>query len=331
MHMALHPLTGALCVTLNSRHAMAIVNGTTLAPVLFDPHYPIVAQVSYVNPYPPPAPLEDVAIAQPRTIFNKTVGPDVLTCVLGSRGSHFSQVGPFGPFNQFETGFDLWSSVLALGTRLGRKGLGTKNFNMALDKNSLAAWVVSGDAENLNVKGKAAVAGVTGGFLRTLLHLVEDVTNPTSPLRTLDLNANETGATSLSHCTDVAIFENASTYEVYVTAFNKDAIAKVSTVKAAGGAWNPSINWTKTRLSLSRGAGTFAGPTSLAVKLADAAAPNDPGDRIYVLSRFANAIDVIDPANFTTFASVAMSTNPEPAYIRDGRRFLYSTDRKSVV
>ncbi|HEV3467954.1 MAG TPA: carboxypeptidase regulatory-like domain-containing protein [Pyrinomonadaceae bacterium] len=61
--------------------------------------------------------------------------------------------------------------------------------------------------------------------------------------------------------------------------------------------------------------GVGQGPTGLAL--------DEPRSRLYVLNRFEQTVSVVDTAARAQVARVAVGFNPEPADVRQGRRFLY--------
>ncbi|HYX42997.1 MAG TPA: Calx-beta domain-containing protein, partial [Pyrinomonadaceae bacterium] len=58
------------------------------------------------------------------------------------------------------------------------------------------------------------------------------------------------------------------------------------------------------------------GPTGLAL--------DEPRSRLYVLNRFDETVSVVDTSARTELTRVPLGFNPEPAAVRDGRRFLYN-------
>ncbi len=57
------------------------------------------------------------------------------------------------------------------------------------------------------------------------------------------------------------------------------------------------------------------GPTGMAL--------DEPRQRLYVLNRFDQTLSIVDTATKSQLSQVSIGFNPEPAAVRDGRRFLY--------
>jgi len=117
---------------------------------------------------------------------------------------------------------------------------------------------------------------------------------------------------------------------VLLTSLNNSALGVISGVRNAAGAFTAPNTWTRQRISLAKptpGGTSFPGPTGIVVKYADNG-PNDPGDRVYVLNRFDNQIDVYDPVPATPafVATTNLQNVVTPQYIQTGRRFLYSAE-----
>ncbi len=57
------------------------------------------------------------------------------------------------------------------------------------------------------------------------------------------------------------------------------------------------------------------GPTGLAI--------DESRQRLYVLNRFDQTVSTVDTSTKTQVSQVSIGFNPEPAHVRNGRRFLY--------
>ncbi|MDJ0839071.1 MAG: hypothetical protein QNK37_21325 [Acidobacteriota bacterium] len=330
-----------LYVTLHSRHAGTSLDATTLAQLSPDPHIPIPGFVNFKRS--PGSAFEPVQaiIDSPRTIdivdtTHPLGGMQKFAFVLGGVGTHHdypndpASTSNTNSFFETELGFDLYFLQFtgAGGITGVHQKLGTRNFNMAFDSSG-AALVVSGDAANRKQKTKATVMSEPTGFLRTLLHVMPTPAVAGSTVLSRDLNRQTvpTGigapvavADSLSHATDVAIYETDAHYKVYVTALNNNGLGVLTDVKP-GGVFNTNANsWGRRFVNLDKGPGTFAGPSSLAIKYDPG---SDGGDRIYVLNRFHNSVDIISPYSDTVIGNFSLQNDPEPEYIKAGREFLY--------
>jgi DNA-binding beta-propeller fold protein YncE len=93
---------------------------------------------------------------------------------------------------------------------------------------------------------------------------------------------------------------------VYVAAFGSSKVGRFSAAELEDDSFVPDAD---THIEVSGG-----GPTGLAL--------NDADGRLYVLTRFDNAVKVIDTTNGTEIAAHPLH-NPEPPVVRDGRTFLY--------
>jgi YVTN family beta-propeller protein len=100
---------------------------------------------------------------------------------------------------------------------------------------------------------------------------------------------------------------------LYVAAFGSSKVGIFSTTTLEDDSFQPD---TANQITVSGG-----GPSGLAL--------NEAGQRLYVLTRFNNSISVIDTAARSELSQVALSTNPEPASVINGRRFLYDATLSS--
>jgi len=214
--------------------------------------------------------------------------------------------------------------------------LGTTNFNMTFSDGG-NMWAVSTDAQFDNSGGTGVLSALPTGFAKTMLTRVDFSTvlssgGLTIPQTTRDLNEEPFGiavdpsSDSLSHATDVLVYEpTASTEIVFVTGFNSDRIGVVTNTAADGDDWVVSafdVNDADTTGS------ELWGPRSIAVKYGTTSSPND---RIYVLNSLANSISIVDPRfDGTTVDPIVTVTfplqnDPVPDYIREGQQFMYAT------
>jgi DNA-binding beta-propeller fold protein YncE len=119
-------------------------------------------------------------------------------------------------------------------------------------------------------------------------------------------------AHSLATPTDLVVSPDGT--RLYVAAFGSSKVGVFDVASLEADSFDPSLA-SAGHLAVSGG-----GPAGLAL---DAAR-----DRLYVLTRFDNAVSVIDLATGTEASHVALP-NPEPAELVDGRRFLYDAAHTS--
>jgi DNA-binding beta-propeller fold protein YncE len=115
---------------------------------------------------------------------------------------------------------------------------------------------------------------------------------------------------SLATPTDLVVSADGTT--AYVAAFGSSKVAALRTREFETDTFEPRVSST---ITVSGG-----GPSGLAL--------DEARGRLYVLTRFDNAVSVIDLASRREVAHVAMP-NPEPTEIREGRPFLYDAVRTS--
>ena len=115
---------------------------------------------------------------------------------------------------------------------------------------------------------------------------------------------NSVNARSLSQPVDMAITGDGAT--LYVAAFGSSKIGVFQTAQLENNSFVPG---TANQINVSGG-----GPSGLAL--------DESNHRLYVLTRFDNAISVVDTRTGVEQRHLAMN-NPEPASVTRGRRFLY--------
>jgi YVTN family beta-propeller protein len=180
------------------------------------------------------------------------------------------------------------------------RGVGTHVGNAVFD-NSNRLYVVNLEARN-QVRFEP---NVRGRFLQQRVSLINF--QQSGPTKTaIDLNAhinysNSAGtdterAKTLSLPADIVRAPDGTLY-VAATGSNK-----VGVLNPAGSV--------RQRINVGQG------PTGLAL--------DDARSRLYVLNRFDETVSIVDTAARTELARVPLGFNPEPAQVRDGRRFLYN-------
>ena len=194
------------------------------------------------------------------------------------------------------------ASSASVTTKTEIRGVGTLIGNSVFDASANRLYVVNTDARN-HVRFEPNVRG------RFLQHRVSLINFPQSgaPTKTaIDLNphinySNAAGtdaerAKTLSILADIV---RATDGTLYVAATGAN---KVGVLNAAG--------------SVRARIGVGQGPTGLALDESHA--------RLYVLNRFDETVSVVDTSARTELTRVPLGFNPEPAAVRDGRRFLYN-------
>jgi YVTN family beta-propeller protein len=198
---------------------------------------------------------------------------------------------------------DASSATPSLTTQV--RGLGTHLGNMTFDASGGRLFVTNIDSTSVmrfepNLRGRfqhtrVSALSVTPGGAASL-----DATNDLNPQ--IDFN-NPAGtdaerAQGLAMPADIA---RSSDGTLYVAATSS---ARVGVLSPAG--------------VVQGRIGVGQGPTGLAV--------DDARQRLYVLNRFDQTVSVVDTGSKAQVSAVPVGFNPEPAEVRNGRRFLYDTD-----
>jgi YVTN family beta-propeller protein len=193
--------------------------------------------------------------------------------------------------------------------------VGTVLFNMLVNPSNGKLYVTNTDAENdVRFEGPGMSASTVRGNLHEARITVIDGTNvlprhlnkhiTALPLgyRTVPMPANIKDA-SLATPVGMAL---SSTGTLYVAAFGSSAIGTFSASAVENDTFTPDAS---THIAVSGG-----GPTGLAL--------DETHQRLYVLTRFDNAVKVIDTSSNTEIAQHPLH-NPEPPEVVNGRPFLY--------
>jgi DNA-binding beta-propeller fold protein YncE len=193
-------------------------------------------------------------------------------------------------------------------------GVGTILFNMAVNPVNGKVYVSNSEARNdQRFDGPGIFAGTT---LRGHLHESRITVLSPAGVAPRHLNKhidygtccapipNAENEKSLAQPVGMAVSDDGST--LYVAAFGSSKIGVYSTAALENNTFVPS---TASQISLSGG-----GPTGMVLDAARG--------RMYVLTRFDNAISIVNTATRLEIAHVPMF-NPEPASIVEGRPFLY--------
>ncbi|HWP65090.1 MAG TPA: YncE family protein [Candidatus Limnocylindria bacterium] len=190
--------------------------------------------------------------------------------------------------------------------------VGTTLFGMAVNPVSGAVYVSNTEARN---ETRFEGPGTTGGStVRGHLHearvtiLDGDTVVPRHVNPHIDYavvpSPPGVAERSLAQPLGMAVSPDGAT--LWVAAFGSGVVGIIDTAALAAGSFTPDP---ADHIALSGG-----GPTGV---VHDAT-----HDRLYVLTRFDNAVSVLDPAARQEIAHHPLH-NPEPASVRDGRRFLY--------
>jgi DNA-binding beta-propeller fold protein YncE len=199
-------------------------------------------------------------------------------------------------------------------------GVGTVLFNMAVNPVSGNVYVSNIDAQNdhrfegpgifagSSVRGHLAESRITilsnGGVAPRHLNKHINYASCCAPI------PNDENAKSLAFPQEMAVSSDGTT--LYVAALGSSKIGIYDTAALESDTFVPS---TANQIAVSGG-----GPTGVVL--------DEDGDRLYVMTRFDNAISVIDTSARAEIWHEPIY-NPEPPSIVDGRRFLYDASLTS--
>jgi DNA-binding beta-propeller fold protein YncE len=198
------------------------------------------------------------------------------------------------------------------------QGVGTILYSMVVNPANGKVYVANTDANNLaRFEGPGTFAGHSlrghlhenritvlspsgggGGVAPRHLNKHIDYSSCCAPI------PNAEGARSLALPQGMAVTEDGAT--LYVAALGSDKVGVFSTAQLEADTFVPS--------DASHIRVTGGGPTGLVL--------DGERGRLYVMTRFDNAISIVDPAARTETAHVKLH-NPEPPSVVAGRRFLY--------
>ncbi|MCY1018737.1 YncE family protein [Pyxidicoccus sp. MSG2] len=199
-------------------------------------------------------------------------------------------------------------------------GVGTVLFNMAVNPVSGKVYVSNTEARNdLRFEGPGTFAGTS---LRGHLHESRITVLGAGGVTPRHLNKhinygvccapapNAESEKSLAQPMGMAVTSNGAT--LYVAAFGSSKLGVYSTAALESDTFVPN---TANQIPLTGG-----GPTGMVL--------DEARGRLYVLTRFDNAISVVNTATKQEVAHLPMF-NPEPASVVEGRPFLYDARRSS--
>ncbi|WP_455205085.1 YncE family protein [Kaarinaea lacus] len=205
-------------------------------------------------------------------------------------------------------------------------GVGTIIFNMI--SNPVTGKVYVTNTEALNQNRFTGPAGslpplaetpdaaripfttVQGHFAESRITVLDSKATPIHLNKHIDYSAccdaidNTVNAKSLAQPMDMAISSDGKT--LYVAAFGSGKVGVFNTTELENDTFEPDL---KNQIQLSAG-----GPAGVVL--------DEANKRLYVLTRFDNAISIVDTDSNTEVDHIAMY-NPEPSRIVDGRRYLY--------
>ncbi|WP_455208672.1 YncE family protein [Kaarinaea lacus] len=212
--------------------------------------------------------------------------------------------------------------VLSSGNNVDFSSVGSVLFNMIVNPVNNKVYVTNIDSHNENrfeghgffsggktvrgqfVENRISILDGNGGVTHRHLNKHIDYSHCCDPL------PNDENSKSLSTPMGMEISQDGKT--LYVAGFGSSKIGVYDTKKLEDDTYKPS---TKDQVIVTGG-----GPSGLVL--------DNSGSRLYVLTRFDNAVSVIDTKTKSEIAHVAMF-NPEPASIVAGRPFLYDAAHTS--
>ncbi len=196
-------------------------------------------------------------------------------------------------------------------------GVGTTLFNMVANPRTGTLYVSNTEAINeVRFEGPGVFGGSTvqGHLAEARVTVVSrDSVRPRHLNKHIDYSIRPappgTKQHSLATPTDMVVSSDGET--LYVAAFGSSRIGVYSTAELEKDTFDPTVV-SAGHLRVSGG-----GPSGLAL--------DEQRDRLYVLTRFDNAISVVSLATGAETAHLQLN-NPEPPEVIEGRRFLYDAD-----
>ena len=216
---------------------------------------------------------------------------------------------------------DATAATPTLGAR--HSGVGTTLFNMAVNPADGRLFVTNTEAFNevrFEGSGQRGNTTVRGRIAESRVTVITPASGAVTPVH-LNRHVNfalPQGASipaaekskSLSQPTALVFSPNGET--LYTAAFGSSKVAALPTSALVSGNYAPDS---------SRHIDVPAGPAGLAI--------NASGNRLFVYSRIAHAVVVVDVANRSVLSTRNLFS-PESAAIREGRRFLYDAALSSA-
>lgn len=194
------------------------------------------------------------------------------------------------------------------------RGVGSTLFNMVVNPKNGSVYVSNLEARNENrFEGPGVTAGQTlrGHFIENRITVLKDgQAMPRHLNKHIDYSQccdpipNDINDRSLAFPTDMTISEDGST--LYVAAFGSSKVGIFDTEALEEDSFVPDDT---NHVELTGG-----GPSGVVL--------DEQRNRLYVMTRFDNAISVVDTKEAEEIEHLGMY-NPEPAHIISGRRFMY--------
>jgi hypothetical protein len=303
-----HGGTGTVCVTLNTSSALAWLDGDTLAP--HDPLFPVhrLVQSSGLQPH---------GLKEPHAV--RVQGGRVFALAFKGGVTHANSNHDLDVLSAALPGTP--GAPLVFDRQVVLPSTTNSNMRFATDG---SLWVVGGEALNMTVETKPQARAEPSGFVQSTLYRITGAGTGSPSIQRRDINrvcgtpVDGTPDLPLAMPTDIALFEVGGVVtKVFVAAFSSDRIGVFSKPMVCS-------EWSRRTMGYGTGpvgGGPRWGPRGLAL------GTNQAGlVRLYVMNRLDNSISIFDPVSETVIESVAMH-DPTPAYIRQGREFLYSADQ----
>ena len=313
--------SNTIFVTLHTGSALAVLDADTLAPVA-------TPYVLTQNPNPS-GQVAAWGIKEPRAVRVK--GGRVYTFGFKGGVTQNSNVHDLDVLHAALTP----TAPFIEATNTSLAGLGSTNFNARFASNG-DLWVVGGEAKNfrpLADSNKIGIRSEPSGFVQSTLYRVRTPAGIPGVTRR-DVNKRSNGtvvgkSNALAMPTDLALFEQAGRVaKVFVAAFSSDRIGVFVAPNPDTVPPLPISRWKRRVVNYATSApvngGSRWGPRGMTLGTL-VTGPK----RLYVLNRLDNSVTVFDPLNEVEVVSFALSPlapDPTPAYVKQGRKFLYSAD-----
>lgn len=201
-------------------------------------------------------------------------------------------------------------------------GVGTVLFNMIVNPKNGAVYVTNSDARNeKRFEGPGIFLGrehtVQGHFVENRISVLkENIVKARHLNKHIDYTTccdsvpNEENALSVAQPLEMAITKDGK--KLFVAGFGSQKIVIYETTALENDSFQPKL---EDQIKLSGG-----GPSGIVI--------NDKNNLLFVLTRFDNAIAVIDIESKTEITKSFLN-NPEPDFVIEGRRFLYDASYTS--
>jgi DNA-binding beta-propeller fold protein YncE len=196
-------------------------------------------------------------------------------------------------------------------------GVGTVLFNMVANPVSGKVYVSNTEARNeVRFEGPGTAASTVRGHLHeariTVLDGASVLPRHLNPHIDYDVVPSPPGIKDASLATPLGMAVTSDGATLYVAAFGSSKVGIFDTTELENDSFTPS--------PADHIAVTGGGPSGLVL--------HEAADRLYVFTRFDNAISVVDTTTATQIAHHPMH-NPEPAVVVDGRHVLYDAQLSS--